>query len=134
LFADPQTVTVNSVAQTLAAISREPKSSTYREDVGEYELVISHQEGSKRNRRVVRINRKKVTADPFIPAQNVEVGHSIYLVIDAPLAGYTNTELKDDTLGLVGWLTSGNVLKVLGGGRIVENQNEHRSALGSGRP
>lgn len=118
MLADPQTVTVNAVAQTLAAISRQPLSSTYREDIGEYELVISHQENRKRNRRVVRLNRKIVTADPFIPAQNVEVSHSIYLVIDEPLAGFTKTELKDDLVGLCTWLTASsaaNAVKVLGG-------------------
>lgn len=115
MFADPQTVTVNAVGQTLAAVSRDALSSTYRKDTGEYELVISSQEGAKRNRRTVRLNRTLVTADPFIPAQNVTVTHSIYLVIDAPLAGYTNTQLKDDCLGLTGFLTSANILKVLGG-------------------
>lgn len=115
MFTDPQTVTVNAVAQTLAAISRETQKSVYREDIGEYELVISHQENAKRDRRVVRLNRVITTTDPFIPANNVEVSHSVYLVIDAPVAGFTMTELKDDVLGLVGWLTSANVLKVLGG-------------------
>lgn len=115
MFTDPQTVTVNAVAQTLAAISRETMKSLYREDVAEYELVISHQENSKRNRRVVRVNRTLVSADPFIPAQNVENTVSYYLVIDAPIAGFTMTQMKDDVLGLTGWLTSANILKVLGG-------------------
>lgn len=118
MFSDPQTVTVNAVAQTLPAISREPKSSTYREDVGEYELVISHQENGKRNRRVIRLNRKIVTADPFIPAQNVEVSHSVYLVVDTPIAGFTITQVKDDIVGLCGWLTASSAaatVKVLGG-------------------
>jgi hypothetical protein len=115
LFSDPQTVTVNSVAQTLAAISREELKSIYREDVAEYELVISHQENGKRNRRVVRLNRTTVSADPFIPAQNVTNTVSYYLVIDTPLAGFTNTQMKDDVLGLTAWLSSANVLKVLGG-------------------
>lgn len=115
MFTDPQTVTVNAVAQTLPAISREPAKSVYREDIGEYELVVSHQEGSKRDRRTVRLNRQIVTSDPFIPANNVEVSHSVYLVIDAPIAGFTSTQIKDDVLGLTGWLTSANVLKVLGG-------------------
>lgn len=115
MFADPQTVTVNAVGQTLPAISRETFKSTYRKDTGEYTLSISHQEGAKRNRRVVRIDRTIVTTDPFIPAQNVEVSHSIYLVIDVPLAGFSSTQVKDDILGLTGWLTSANVLKVLGG-------------------
>lgn len=118
MFADPQTVTVNAVAQTLPAISREPMKSVYREDVGEYELVITHQETPKRNRRVVRLNRKAVTADPFIPAQNVEVSHSVYLVIDSPIAGFSVTQLKDDIVGLCGWLTASSAaatVKVLGG-------------------
>lgn len=115
MFADPQTVTVNAVAQTLPAISREPKKSTYREDVGEYELTISHQETKRRNRRVVRLNRTIVTSDPFTPSNNVEVGSSIYLVIDSPVAGFTLTQVKDDVLGLTAWLSSANVLKVLGG-------------------
>lgn len=108
-------MTVNAVAQTLAAISREKQKSVYREDVGEYELVISHIENAKRDRRVVRLNRTITTADPFLPAQNVEVSHSVYLVIDAPIAGFTSTQLKDDVLGLTAWLSSANVLKVLGG-------------------
>jgi len=118
MFADPQTVTVNAVAQTLPAISREPMKSTYREDVGEYELVISHQETGKRNRRVVRLNRKTISADPFIPSQNVEVAHSVYLVIDAPIAGFTVTQIKDDVVGLCTWLTASSAaaaVKVLGG-------------------
>jgi len=115
LFADPQTVTVNAVAQSLAAISRETMKSLYRKDTAEYELTISHQETAKRNRRVVRLDRQLTTADPFIPTQNVLVTSSYYLVIDAPLAGLTNVQMKDDILGLSAWLTSANVLKVLGG-------------------
>lgn len=115
MFADPQTVTVNAVAQELAAISRADGRSVYREDNGEYELVISHNEGAKRDRRTVRLNRRKTTTDPFIPAQNVEVSHSVYLVIDTPVAGFSNTEMDQDIAGLVAWLTSANVLKVLGG-------------------
>jgi hypothetical protein len=115
LFADPQTVTVNAVAQTLAAVSREKGKSVYREDIGEYELVISHNETPRRNRRTVRLNRVKTTTDPFIPAQNVEVSHSVYLVIDTPIAGFSASEMDDDIAGLTAWLTSANVLKVLGG-------------------
>jgi hypothetical protein len=115
LFTDPQTVTVDSVAQVLPTISREKSKSTYREDVGEYSLEISHQETGKRNRRVVRLNRSKVTSDPFIPANNVTVSHFVYLVMDHPVAGFTMDELDKDVAGLVAWLSSANVQKVLGG-------------------
>lgn len=114
MFADPQTVTVNAVAQTLAALTAgDNMSRSYRKDDGSYELVISHAEKT-RNRRVVRLNHRKIAADP-LTADNTEFSASYYLVIDAPRLGYTNTEMKDHILGLVGWLTSANTLKVLGG-------------------
>jgi hypothetical protein len=113
MLSDPQSVTVNAVAQSLPAISRDAKTSTYRKDDGSYELIISHDE-KNRNRRVVRLNHKKIAADPFT-ADNVEFTSSMYLVIDVPQTGYTNTEIKDMVLGLTGWLISATVLKVLGG-------------------
>lgn len=113
MFADPQSVTVNAVAQSLPAIKREELSSSYRKDDSTYELIISHQEGN-RNRRVVRLNNRMIAADP-LTADNVEYSMATYLVIDVPPVGYTNTQIKDIVLGLTGWLTSANVLKVLGG-------------------
>lgn len=113
MFADPQSVTVNSVAQSLPAIRRDDFASSYRKDDASYTLKISHAEGA-RNRRVVRLEHRKIAADP-LTADNTEYSMSTYLVIDAPPVGYTNTELKDIVLGLTGWLSSANVLKVLGG-------------------
>jgi len=114
LFADPQSVTINAVAKSLPAIARDDTSSTYRMDTGDYELVVSRQFG-KRNRFSVRLNAKKIAADPLASANNLEYKMSVYLVIDVPPVGYTNTEAKDIALGLAGWLTSANLLKVLGG-------------------
>jgi len=113
-FADPQSVTVNAVAQSLPNISREKSASAYRTSDGVYSLKISSQEG-KRNRRTVRLDFQKIAADPFEPAVNDKFTGSVYLVVDAPPTGYTNTEIKDISLGLTGWLTSANILKVLGG-------------------
>ncbi len=113
MLADPQSVTVNAVAQSLAAISREDLASTYRTADGVYTFSIANTEG-KRNRRVVRLNHRKIAADP-LTADNVEYTFSTYLVIDGPPVGYTITEMKDMILGLTGWLTSANVTKVLGG-------------------
>lgn len=114
MFADPQSVTVNAVAQSLAAVSRESHKSIYRKDDETYTLTISHTEG-KRDRRLVRLDRKITAADPLNSGVNVEQTYSYYLVVDAAPFGLTNAQMKDDILGLVGFLTSGNVLKVLGG-------------------
>jgi hypothetical protein len=60
----------------------------------------------KRKRHVARIDLSKITADPFDDTQNVEVSTSAYLVVDKPLAGFTNEELKKLVEGLVGFLSA----------------------------
>lgn len=113
-FADPQSVTVNAVAKSLANIERSGKSSTYRMSGGDISFRISHSE-AKRNRRTVRLDFQKIAADPFDADLNQKFTGSAYVVIDVPPIGFTDTEVKDYVLGLTGWLTSANVLKVLGG-------------------
>lgn len=115
MFSDPQSVTVNSVAQSLPAISRNDSSSVYQKDDATYKLTISHQYKPERSRFVVRLDANKVAADPLASANNKVYSHSCYVVIDKPVVGYSNTETQLMTSGLIAWLTSGNILKVLGG-------------------
>lgn len=114
MFADPQSVTINSVAQSLPAIARDDSSSVYRKDDGNVELVVSRTFG-KRNRYSARLNQRKIAADPLSSANNVEYKQSVYIVIDVPPVGYTNVEAKDLALALTVWASSANLLKVLGG-------------------
>lgn len=113
-FADPQSITVNAVAQSLPRIQSANGVGTFQKDDGSYALTISHTVG-KRSRRQVRVDFSKIAADPYATAVNNKYTGSVYLVIDHPPAGgWTNAEIKDIVLGLTGWLTSANVLKVLG--------------------
>lgn len=114
MFADPQSITVNAVAQSLPAIERNGNDSTYQKDDGTYQLVIGRQYG-KRKRFTVRINTNKIAADPLSSANNLVYSASAYLVVDAPTIGYTNAELRDFALALTSWATSANLLRVLGG-------------------
>jgi len=114
MFADPQSVTVNAVAQSLPAIERNGQSSIYQKDDGGYKLTISHAYG-KRKRFTVRLDAQKIAADPLSSANNNLYSSSAYLVIDGPTVGYTNAELRDLSVALAGFCTSANLLKVLGG-------------------
>lgn len=112
-FADPQSVTINTVAQSLPRISSNGGSSEYQKDDMSYKLTVSRIIG-KRRRYMMRLDARKIAADPLASANNREYTLAAYCVIDMPLVGYTNAEAKDVCLGLVGWLTSANVLKVVG--------------------
>jgi len=114
MFADPQSITVNTVAQSLPAIARNDVSSTYKKDDDSYKLTVGHQYG-KRKRFTVRLDAQKIAPDPLVASNNLQYTSSAYLVIDAPNVGYTNAELKDIALALSSWATSANLLKVLGG-------------------
>lgn len=114
MFADPQSVTVNAVAQSLPTISREGKKSVYQKANGEYTLTISHDVSSKRERHLVRLDHRKLVSDPLTPANNVDVSAAVYIVIDNPVNGFSDTELGYDVAGLLAWYNATNVGKVLG--------------------
>jgi hypothetical protein len=115
MFADPQSITVNAVAQSLPAIARNGTSSEYQTSDGGYKFTVGHQYKAERNRYTVRVDFNKIAADPLTSANNRVYTGSVYLVMDKPVVGYTNAEVKDIALALSTWATSANLLKVLGG-------------------
>lgn len=114
MLVDPQSITVNAVAVSLPRISSGEAKGVYRAADKSEELQVSRVEGS-RNRTSVRINFRKIAADPFQPSVNQEYTGSAYAVVDAPRVGYSNTELKHQLKALRDWLTDANIDKVLGG-------------------
>lgn len=117
MLADPQSVTINAVAQSLPAIGRGVNTSSYQKDDGNVKLTISHQYG-KRTRRTVRLDFSKIAADPLVSAQNIKYSMSTYLVIDAPITGFTVAEAKYVVDALTAYLTASSgakVTSVLGG-------------------
>lgn len=116
MLADPQSVTINAVASSLPRTISGPPS-TYQKDDGNVKLMVSHQFG-KRTRSTVRLDFRKIAADPLVSAQSIEYGMSAYLVVDRPTTGFTLVEAKQIVDGLTGWLTASsgaNTTKVLGG-------------------
>jgi hypothetical protein len=115
-FSDPQSVTINAVANTLPRTSSGTNSGAFTNSDGTVRLTISHSYG-KRNRRTVRIDHSKIAADPLL-SENVEFSMSTYLVMDTPTRGYSVTEAKQIVDALTAYLTASsgaNVTKVLGG-------------------
>jgi len=110
-YADPQTVTINSVAQTLPRISSEKNSGVFQKDDTTVKLSVSHQYGS-RTRRVLRLDHSKIAADPLMASTNVRLGMSAYLVVETPATGYTVTEAKQIVDALTAYLTASTGAKV----------------------
>jgi len=117
MFSDPQSVTINSVAQSLPRTSVGDRSAVYTKDDETVMLTISHTTTSRgRVRRMVRLDVSKVASDPFVANQSRKVSSSAYLVIDEPVDGaYTNAELLLNGKALVAWLSDANLTKVIAG-------------------
>lgn len=110
-FADPQSVTVNAVAIALPRTSSGVNSGTFTSADGMTRLSVSHAYG-KRTRRTIRLDSSKVSQDPLLPTQNVKLSTSVYMVVDAPVAGYTNTEIKQLIDGFTAALTASSGAKI----------------------
>jgi hypothetical protein len=117
MLADPQSVTINSVAKSLPAVSRGIGTSSYKYSDGTINLTVAHQYG-KRTRRTARLDFSKIAADPLISANNILYSMSAYLVVDLPITGFSNTEQKYIVDALTKWLTDStdaNTIALLGG-------------------
>lgn len=116
-FTDPQSVTISGATTSLPRVSSGVGESKYLSSDGLIALTGSNSYG-RRTRRVLRLDHNKITADPFIPAQNTKVGMSVYTVFDLPPAGYTNADALAVFVGFntLATATSNAIIsKLLGG-------------------
>lgn len=90
-FADPQTITISGTTSPLPKVSTSGDETVYQSADGLIQMLASHDSG-KRYRHLLRVNHSKLTPDPFVPAENVKVSMSCYIVFDVPTVGYTATE------------------------------------------
>lgn len=114
MLTDPQSVTVNAVAIPLPRTSQGPALNSYTSADGNTYMTTKQNITASRFRREVRLSQRKIAADP-ISAVNTEKGISVYLVIDEPKTGFSDTEIGYLIDALKTWLSSANYLKVLGG-------------------
>jgi hypothetical protein len=112
-FADPQSITVATVAQSMPRIQANGLQSIYQKNDKGFTLKISHQESGQRIRSLVRVDERAVVPDPLTSVNNWE-NLSVQLVIDRPLSGFTSTQVNDLVAALSAWLTSTNVGKLYG--------------------
>ncbi len=116
-FADPQSVTINAVAQTLPRVSSGIDAGIFRKDDASVQLSVSHR-SAKRVRRALRLDHNKIAVDPLVPTNSVPYSMSVTLVVDVPKVGYTITEQKQIVDALAAYLTASSgarVTQLLGG-------------------
>jgi len=115
MFTEPQAVIVNAVSKSLNRVAFGDRSGTFESRADGLKLRISHVEG-KRNRRTVRLDSVKTAADPLLDGVSKQYSMSAIFTVDAPLVGYSDTEVAQIVQALTDWLDiPANLTKVIGG-------------------
>lgn len=117
MFSDPQSVTISGTANSLARTGTGLDSGVFQKDDGNVKMSVQHAY-NKRTRRTIRLDHRKVAADPLLTAQNANYNLGIYVVVDAPPLGYTPAEVKAVWDGFIANLaasSAANTIKFLGG-------------------
>lgn len=113
-LADPQSVTVSTVAQTLDRQGSTLSEGKFNDVTGEFQLVIK-QDAGRRLRHIVELRQAEIVADPLFPSQNLNVGTTVRITVDRPKNGVTAADAVALADALVAWATSANLAKVVGG-------------------
>jgi hypothetical protein len=116
-FTDPTSVTVATVAKSLARVSTSDNKSTYRNSDGTIQLDVSHAYG-RRNRSLLKFTFSKTAADPLVTGTNVVYSTSVQLILDRDKSGWTLTELTDQVVAMADYLkasSNANSIKFIGG-------------------
>lgn len=119
-LADPQSIKISGTTTSLPRTFSEGGSSKYTSEDGLIQMTLTQQQTSaKRKRNQIRVDLRKISADPFIPTQNKEVSMSCYIVFDRPEEGFSNTEALALLTGLdeLGDASESKVWKALLGGQ-----------------
>jgi hypothetical protein len=113
-FSDPQSITVNSVAQSMPRIETSARKSIYQKNDQTFTLEISHlTTNAGRVRSLAKFSERAVVTNPLDSTNDYDT-LSIQMVIDRPSFGFSMTRLEQDVAGFVAWLTTGNVDKLYG--------------------
>jgi len=110
-FSDPQSVTISGTAVSLPRVSSGVNAGGFSSADGLVALTVSNQYG-KRTRRTMRLSQSKISADPLVPSQNVKSSMSTYIVVDTPVNGFTNAEIKALVDAFTAYLTASTGARV----------------------
>jgi hypothetical protein len=110
-FADPQSITIAGTPVSLPRTGSASNAGAFSSNDSAVKLSVSSSYG-KRNRRTLRVSHTKIAADPLVPTTNVAHSMSVYIVVDAPISGYTVVQQKEIVDAFTAYLTASTGAKV----------------------
>jgi hypothetical protein len=113
MFADPQSITINAVAKSMARYLSEGLKSVYQTADETFRLTISHTKSGDRTRSMVRIDQRAIVTNPLDSTNDYDT-LSFYCVLDRPSYGFTQAQIEYLVAGLKTWLDNTALGKLTG--------------------
>lgn len=114
MFADPQTITVNGVAKTLAKIESKGLMTVYESNDQTFKLTISHQVmNNDRVKTMARVDQRAVVEHPLTAELDYDTMSEWY-VIERPTFGFALTDIQYLATGFKSWLDNTAIAKLFG--------------------
>lgn len=113
MFSDPQSITVNAVAQSMPRIESNGLKTIYKKADRSYTLTVSHQLSKGRVRSMVRVDKRAVVTNPLDSSNDYDT-LAVYFVIDRPEEGFSSTEIDHVRAALSAWLDTTATGKLVG--------------------
>lgn len=115
-LSDPQTITVNAVAQTMPRVTSGPgQSSLYQKPDESYKFQVSHQAAkSGDTRSLMRYEQRAIAQDP-ISSENVYKTLGVQIVFIKPEYGFTQTQLEQLWAAIKTHIDNTMIGKIFGG-------------------
>lgn len=114
MFADPITITINSVAKALVRINQDTYGSEYllRESTQEYRLKIRNTQYLPKGGVATYRHNIEFVNTVYATSSSAEIVRKTYVVFESARAD-TDAAVLNNILGFVAFLTSTNVTKAL---------------------
>lgn len=110
MFADPQSVTINAVANSLARVEAGLNRGSFSKDDQTLKMSIQHQLGNT-SQRMIRLDRTTLTASPFTAGSSYNVVDSVWLVSRTP-KDLTIVQQKQLIDGFLAYLTASSGARI----------------------
>lgn len=113
-FADPQSVTVDGSAKSLARTGMSLTRGEFVSTDRKLNLILSH-EGKGRYRHLAQLRLDEIVDNPLVDGQKLAQSAWAHIVIDMPRNGLLPETVADITNAIVAWATPANITKLIAG-------------------
>ncbi len=116
-YSDPQVVTINGTAYSLARTITEPRKAVYVDPTLAVRLTPSQVQNGRLS-HVVTLGQSKPFTDPSLVVKTVAASWQLSMI--RPLVGFTTAEMVQGLTGLVTWLSASSYANSI---KLIEQQS-----------